>query len=166
MSHANTLIGSTVLASVAGISGGYFGARLRESESTRSGVFDELSAHRLRIVNESGIECGRFEGGGHSTPRTAYLNLGGGSPDDPFLHLSVDDLEGTPTAMVYMRSPGVDPGKLGIVILNSRQGRPDLALSEADPKAPGQLVQLGTWETGNPSVLHLERPGQISDWPK
>ena len=88
------------------------------------------------------------------------------TPDDPIALLSVDSLEGTPTARVYMRSFRVEPGKTGIVILQSSMGRPKLALSETNTDSIRQLVELGTWMTDNPSVLHLERPGQTSDWPR
>ena len=166
MSPAITLVWSAIIASITGLAGGYFGATLRETSSSRKGFADEITTHRLRIVNEAGQECGRFEGGSPAMPRSCYLRLGGMTPDDPIALLSVDNLEGTPTARVYMRSSRVEPGKTGIVILQSSMGRPKLALSETNTDSIRQLVELGTWMTDNPSVLHLERPGQTSDWPR
>jgi len=157
MQTRNSIALNLLVAGITGFAGGYLGVRRDGAE-----VHDEIRTRRLLIVDEEGEARGGFQT--TSSYRAASLWMGWGGDEHPSLALSVDELEGTPTARILARSPGSPFAEPGILSLSSMSGAPAIALTQG-ADGSRQAVHLGHWMPGETSVLRLERPGETAEWP-
>ncbi len=154
-----------VSAMLAGFLGGRLGSFLEpQSGKEKSRPVDEVRTRRLVLVNENNEVCGGFEVGDGSASTRVTLWMKTPGEGTPSATLFVNELEGSPEAMLMLTSeegPKHVPGKL---LLHCGSGNPTVFLGQGD-SAARRTILLGSESPDSTSALTREFAGTKATWP-
>lgn len=161
---------TSCLASVAGILGGVGGSLFfgRQSEQAPQQperiVCKELQLESLVLVDRDGKQIGWMGASGDSG---ATLMLGRGE-GRPMVVLQIDEIEGTPSALLSVAAPEPVPPPAepapASASINCSSGQPRLCLITAS----GRRIELGSTTEDPEATLSVGRlgEGEKTKWPK
>ena len=156
-----------ISASIAGFCGGR--AAAPSDARGAAPALDEVRTRRLVIVDDQGEERGHFEVGQGSASSHVTLWMGGPDQKGPSATLWIDELEGTPTASLLLRSEYREHGGMtpstGRLSLRCTSGLPSATLTSAGGSARGSISLLGPRSDGSTAALVFDSGESRTEWP-